>query len=125
MKTNENKVEDFHKSYYLLYTDLQTYCPPDNHKNARSSDENMNATGFVLVLGYKIQEDFNHQRVRFQGVSDASFPKSGPNFNTCARSLSYFGIKLSLPNRTKTFKSVHASFEEILLFKGFSCALEI
>ena len=65
------------------------------------------------------QEVFNHQRECFEGVSGEIFQKSVPDFNICAQSLSYFDIKLSLPNRTKKSKSFHATFEEILLFKGF------
>lgn len=60
------------------------------------------------------QEVFNHQRVCFQGALGEIFPKSVPDFNICAQSLSYFDIKLSLPNRTKKSKSFHATFEEIL-----------
>lgn len=63
VKTHKNNLKDLHRSYYLLYTDLQTYYPPHNHQNARNSDANMNSPGFVLVLGYKIQDVLKHQRM--------------------------------------------------------------
>ena len=71
------------------------------------------------------QEVFNQQRVCFQGALGEIFPKSVPDFNICAHSLSYSDIKLSLPYRAKKIKEFSRNFEAILLFKGFSCALEI
>ena len=63
------------------------------------------------------QEVFNHQRVCFQGVSGEIFPKSVPDFNICAHSLSYFDITSHYPTEQK-FKGFSRNFWRNSSFQG-------